>query len=376
MSQADFEYMQNEADHSLEKNVLDRKVMKKIGGNTMNLLPKNEKKVPKETPRNYVIYGGTMHGKTYFADEFPNPLNLNTDGNAEMIETPSISISNERGSDGQIARTAFAMLGSVINELGTKNHTFETIVVDVIDDIVSLFEQDVTESAGVDYIGDIGWGKGHGMLESMVRAFVMKMKGLSMKKKINVIYVSRLNTIEDNNVMKHVPSLKQKWMNIVNGNSDYTILCQKIGKNYIRRVESKRKNYSRDMVDDENIKTLLDSVVGAYDRSQKTTVVEAKKIFEQQELAADQVAEEVATPEPVAPVVPEAVAPVVETAAPEPTETVKEPIKEAITEAPPVVTPPRTAPTQPALAVETPTTRTARPAATAPRPARPPRRAR
>lgn len=331
----------------------------------MNLLPKNEKKVPKETPRNYVIYGGTMHGKTYFADEFPNPLNLNTDGNAEMIETPSIGISNERGSDGQIARTAFAMLGSVINELETKNHTFETIVVDVIDDIVSLFEQDVTESAGVDYIGDIGWGKGHGMLESMVRAFVMKMKGLSMKKKINVIYVSRLNTIEDNNVMKNVPSLKQKWMNIVNGNSDYTILCQKIGKNYIRRVESKRKNYTRNMVDDEHIRGLLDTVVGAYDRSQKTSVDEAKKIVEQQEQAAEQAVEESK----------------VETATPKPVEGVKEepvasePKEEVATEpeTPPVVTPPRQAPSQTAAPVETPTTRTARPA---PRPARPARRAR
>lgn len=64
----------------------------------MSILPKNERKVAKETPRNFVIYGGTMHGKTYFADEFPNPLNLNTDGNADMIETPSININHTRDS--------------------------------------------------------------------------------------------------------------------------------------------------------------------------------------------------------------------------------------------------------------------------------------
>src|SRR5690625_6071365 len=71
-----------------------------------NILPPNEKKKPKETPRNFVIFGGTMEGKTYFSEEFPNPLNLNTDGNADMIETPSINIRNERGKDGKIVKPA------------------------------------------------------------------------------------------------------------------------------------------------------------------------------------------------------------------------------------------------------------------------------
>ena len=71
----------------------------------MGVLPKNERKVAKETPRNFVIYGGTMHGKTYFADEFPNPLNLITDGNADMIETPSINIGHTRDAKGNIVKS-------------------------------------------------------------------------------------------------------------------------------------------------------------------------------------------------------------------------------------------------------------------------------
>src|SRR5690606_17526064 len=111
----------------------------------MSLLPKNERKTAKETPRNFVIYGGTMHGKTYFADEFPNPLNLNTDGNAEMIETPSINISHQRDANGKIVKSASDLLSDIIVELETTNHTFETIVIDVIDDIITLFEQEITE---------------------------------------------------------------------------------------------------------------------------------------------------------------------------------------------------------------------------------------
>lgn len=250
---------------------------------SVSILPKNERKVAKETPRNFVIFGGTMHGKTYFADEFPNPLNLNTDGNAESIETPSINIRNERDMKGNITKPASEILIQAITELEAGNHTYETIVIDVIDDIVTLFEQEIIEEHGVKNIGDIGWGKGHSTQEMMLRVLVMRLKELTMKTNMNVLYLSRLNIITENDVERYVPSLKTKWMNIVNGNSDYTILCRKIGKNYIRRVESKRKNYTRDKVDDERIAKLLDTVSGAYDRSKKTSRKEQEALIKEEE---------------------------------------------------------------------------------------------
>ena len=249
----------------------------------MSILPKNKRKVAKETPRNFVIFGGTMHGKTYFADQFPNPINLNTDGNAEMIETPSITIRNERDAEGVITTPASELLIKAITELEAGKHTFQTVVIDVIDDIITLFEQEITESEGVKSIGDIGWGKGHQMLEMMVRVFVMRLKELTMKTNMNVLYLSRLNIIEENDVERYIPSLKLKWMNIVNGNSDYTILCRKVGKNYIRRVDSKRKNYTREKMDDETIASLLDTVSGAYDRSKKTSDKEQVAIVKEEE---------------------------------------------------------------------------------------------
>lgn len=249
----------------------------------MSILPKNERKVAKETPRNFVIFGGTMHGKTYFADEFPNPLNLNTDGNADMIETPSINIRNERNTKGEITNPASELLSEAITELEAGNHTYETVVIDVIDDIVTLFEQEITEEHGVKSVSDIGWGKGHQMLEMMVRVFVMRLKELTMKTGMNVLYLSRLNTIEENDVVTYVPSLKLKWLNIVNGNSDYTILCRKVGKNYIRRSVDKRKNFDRNKVDDERILNLLDTVSGAFERSKKTSKEDQEKIVKEQE---------------------------------------------------------------------------------------------
>src|SRR5690625_3099059 len=249
----------------------------------MSILPKNERKVAKETPRNFVIFGGTMEGKTYFSDEFPNPLNLNTDGNADMIETPSLNIRNERDIKGEITRSASDFLSKIIAELEAGKHTYETVVIDVIDDIITLFEQEITEAHNVKSVSDISWGKGHQMLEMMVRVLVMRLKELTMKTNMNVIYVSRLNVIEEDDVQKYVPSLKLKWLNIVNGNSDYTILCRKVGKNYIRRQVDKRKNYTRDKVDDERIAKLLDTVSGAFERSRSTSKKEQDAIVNEQE---------------------------------------------------------------------------------------------
>lgn len=249
----------------------------------MSILPKNERKVAKETPRNFVIFGGTMHGKTYFADEFPNPINLNTDGNADMIETPSINLRNERNVKGEITKPASETLIQAITELEAGNHTFETIVLDVIDDIITLFEQEITEEHGVKNIGDIGWGKGHSTHQMMVRVLVMRLKELTMKTGMNVLYLSRLTTITENDVEQHVPSLPLKWMNIINGNSDYTILCRKVGKNYIRRAVDKRKNFDRDKVDDDRILNLLDTVSGAFERSRKTSTKEQDAIVKEQE---------------------------------------------------------------------------------------------
>lgn len=247
------------------------------------VLPPNEKKEPKETPRNFVIFGGTMEGKTYFSEEFPNPINLNTDGNADMIETPSINIRNERGKDGKIVKPASEHLAEIIAALEMTDHTYETVVVDVIDDIVTLFEQEITEEHGVKSIGDIAWGKGHQLLGMAVRVLVMRLKELSMTRKMNIIYVSRLNIIEENDVEKYIPSLPIKWLNIVNGNSDYMILCRKVGKNYIRRAVDKRKNFDRDLVDDERILKLLDTVSGAFDRSRKTDKKQQEQIVKELE---------------------------------------------------------------------------------------------
>lgn len=232
----------------------------------MSILPPNKPTKTVDTPKNFFIYGATMNGKSYLASEFPNPLFLDTDGNASANPYPSIQLRNVRGKNGKISESVVDQFDQIITELQTANHGFETIVLDVIDDIVVMIEQYICDREGVETIGDIGYGKGYAAFSNIFNALVIELKALP----INVIYVSRIATREENNVTYEIPSLKEKHVNIVNGNCDYMIQAKKVGKNYLRIVKEKRKNYQRDKIDDDRILAILDTLTGAFDRSQRT----------------------------------------------------------------------------------------------------------
>jgi hypothetical protein len=241
----------------------------------MGLLPVNKPKKTVDAPRNFFIWGETMHGKSYLASEFPNPVILNTDGNADAIETPSVDLRNVRDSKtGKISTSVIDQLDQILKELEQGNHSFETVVIDVIDDVITLIEQAICEEHDVQYIGDIPYGKGWGLFKSVFTALVVKLKGLPM----NVIYISRYATKTENNVEIPMPSLGDKHQNIVNGNCDLSILCKKVGKNYIRKVQARRKAYKREWIEDKLILSILDTVIGAFDKQSSTSVEKAKEI--------------------------------------------------------------------------------------------------
>ena len=90
---------------------------------------------------------------------------------------------------------------------------------------------------------------------------VIDLKALPM----NVIYISRqVSEYDDNgNATKDKPSLKDKYVNLINGNSDLMIHTEKVGNNYNREVERKRKKYYMDQVDDKAILKILSTIRGA-----------------------------------------------------------------------------------------------------------------
>lgn len=261
----------------------------------MAALPANKPKQTIEVPRNFFIWGPTMNGKSYLASEFPNPVIFNTDGNANQIETPSVDLKNARDpKTGVITKSVVEQMLELIKELEQGKHTFETVVIDVVDDLVTLIEQAICEENGVDYVGDVPYGKGWGLRKTFITSIVVRLKALPM----NVIYVSRYATKLDNNVETPIPSLPDKDLNIVNGNCDLNIMCQKIGKNYLRRVVDRRKVYEREWVQDERLLAILDSLTGAFPKKSSkdapTTAAASNAPVEEKKSLAEIAAEETA----------------------------------------------------------------------------------
>lgn len=251
----------------------------------MNILPPNKPQKTIDTPKNFFIYGATMNGKSYLAGEFPNPLFLDTDGNASANPYPSIQLRNVRGKNGKIAESVIDQLDDIITALQTTKHTYETIIIDVIDDVVSMIETYFCDREDVETIGDIGYGKGHAAVKQIVTSLAIEFKALPL----NVIYVSRIAEKTENNVTYEIPSLQTKFVNIINGNCDYMIQAKKVGRNYIRTVKDKRKNYKREELGDDRILTILDTVSGAFDRSQRVNKNVQDKIVKQLEKEQEEV---------------------------------------------------------------------------------------
>lgn len=193
---------------------------------------KSETLKPKSQPHNFFIWGETMSGKSYFSSFFPNPLILNTDGNSEQGQAPSIQIRNIRDVNGKLKQSAIKQLDDIIVALQVENpkrpadQQFKTVVVDVIDDICVMIEQAICIDAGVQALSDIPYGKGYAMFNTALQQFVMDLKALPM----NVIYISREISITDENtgVTTYQPSLKTKYYNTVNGNCDLVIRTSKL----------------------------------------------------------------------------------------------------------------------------------------------------
>lgn len=248
-------------------------------------LPKVATLKPKSQPHNFFIWGETMSGKSYFSSYFPNPLVLNTDGNSEQGQAPSIQIRNIRDANGKLQQSAIKQLDDIITALQVENpkrppkEQFQTIVIDVIDDICVMIEQAICINEGVQALSDIPWSKGYAMFNSALQQFVMDLKALPM----NVIYISREISITDekSNITTYKQSLKDKYYNVINGNCDLVIRTSKVGAgqniHYMREVKAARTKYLPKNITNKRVLDLLLTCQGMFSDEVLKEYKESKK---------------------------------------------------------------------------------------------------
>lgn len=126
-------------------------------GETHMLLPKNERRNIETVEKKVVwLYGQPFSGKTTFANKFPDPLMLNTDGNIKFVDAPYIGIKDKIEVTGRMTKKTFAwdIFKDVIAELEKKENDFKTIVVDLLEDLYEYCRLWMYDQMGITHESD------------------------------------------------------------------------------------------------------------------------------------------------------------------------------------------------------------------------------
>nr|DAN47246.1 MAG TPA: AAA domain protein [Caudoviricetes sp.] len=214
------------------------------------ILPVNEQKTADVTPKNILIWGESMSGKTYLAKQFESPLIINTDGNASKITTPSVFIKN------------FTEFKELIEELEKGKHTFKTLIIDLIDDLETMVINHICSLAKVESLADIAFGKGFNTFNSIWKNLMMTLTQMNM----NVIFISHIVEKMDGQTSYQAPALSQKCLNACMGRCDIVIKTQKIGNNYIRLCTNKREAYKEEDIKDKKVLEILKTIKNVFQK--------------------------------------------------------------------------------------------------------------
>lgn len=117
-------------------------------------LPSTERRtINKVKRRKLWIYGAPFCGKTTFANNFPTPLMLNTDGNYEFVDAPVIPIKDVVEVEGRITKKTLAwdIFKEAVDELEKGGNDFKTIIVDLVEGAYEYCRQWVFDKLNIQH---------------------------------------------------------------------------------------------------------------------------------------------------------------------------------------------------------------------------------
>jgi phage nucleotide-binding protein len=206
------------------------------------LLPENKRRNIEKIEKKVIwLYGSPFSGKTYIANQFPEPLMLNTDGNIRFVDAPYIAIKDIVKVEGRMTKKTLAweVLKDAIAELEKKQNDFKTIVVDLLEDTYEHCRVYMYGQMGITHESDDSfraWDK--------VRSeFLNTLKRLMNLDYENIILISHEDTSKDitkkggDKVTSIKPNINDKCANKVAGMVD--IVARVIADGEVRTLSFK-----------------------------------------------------------------------------------------------------------------------------------------
>jgi len=160
------------------------------------MLPKNEKRASGEALKKKIwLYGAPFSGKTYLADQFPNALMLNTDGNIGFVTSPYVPIRDEVTTEGRIVKRKLAwdVFKETIEELEKKQNDYDTIVVDLVEDLYEYCRLWTYQKLGIEHESDNSF-KAYDYVRTQFLSTLKRLMALDYK---NIILISQEDMSRD-----------------------------------------------------------------------------------------------------------------------------------------------------------------------------------
>ena len=191
------------------------------------LLPENKRTPNTLTKKVVWVYGAPFSGKTYFANAFPDPLMLNTDGNIRQLPggvPPHVFIRDTVTVEGRLTKRklAYEIFTETVDELEKKQNTFKTIVVDLLEDVYEACRVFICERQGWKHESDDSF-----RAWDMVRSeFLNTLKRLMNLDYENIVLISHEDRTRDltkkggDKISSIKPNLQDKVANKVAGMVD------------------------------------------------------------------------------------------------------------------------------------------------------------
>lgn len=163
------------------------------------------------------VYGQPNIGKTTFANQWPNALMLNTDGNYKRIDSPVIAITGDDKTE------PWEQFVAAVDEFLKGHHTFETIVIDLLEDVYQYARAYYCKKLKIDHEADLGFAKAYDIVRN---SFLIVLRKLA-NSPYNLVLISHEDAvIVKNRVGKETtvysPAINDKIMKKIAGMVELT----------------------------------------------------------------------------------------------------------------------------------------------------------
>lgn len=262
------------------------------GENYMFELPKNEKRERViDTKPDLWIYADSYVGKSTFVDKFDNVLFINTDGNTDNTESPFVLVRDEKSREGRLLKVkhGWETFIEIIDSLETQENTFETIAIDLVEDLRELCRTYVFAKYDWEHESDGSFGKGWQMVNTEFNNAIKRLKGLGYQ----IVFISKEKREEiklRNNTVRTTfePNIDNKTANVLSGTVDLTIRAfiddDGVRKLRLQKVQNEfgggRFNFKQDVVNldiDEFKEALVEAQNGIATKPTKMSVSQAEE---------------------------------------------------------------------------------------------------